>query len=119
VLVVQDTFGLDSNQYAFKQKILKDPRVVNATISMDAPVGRGEGGMDGSQIYASENRESETESEIHANFFHVDYDYIATLGMKMAAGRYFSNGFGSDSTAVVINEAAVRDLGWKNNNAAH
>jgi len=118
VLVIPDTFGLDSNQYAFKQNLLKDSRVVNATISRDVPVGRSEGEMDGSQVYASENKARETESEIHANFFHVDYDYPATLGMKMVAGRYFSRDFGGDSAAVVINEAAVRDLGWKNNDAA-
>jgi putative ABC transport system permease protein len=118
VLVIQDTYGLDSNQYAFKQKLLNDSRVVNATVSRDAPVGRGESEIDGSQVYASEKKEKETESEIHANFFHVDYDYIATLGMKMAAGRYFSKDFGGDTSAVVINEAAVRDLGWKNNEEA-
>ena len=118
VLVIQDTYGLDSNQYAFKQKLLQDSRVVNATISRDAPVGRAEGEMDGSEVYASENKAKETESEIHANFFHVDYDYLSTLGMKMKTGRYFSKDFGSDSTAVVINEAAVRDLGWKNNDEA-
>ena len=118
VLVIPDTFGLDSNQYAFKQRLLKDSRVVNATISRDVPVGRSEGEIDGSQVYASENKAHETESEIHANFFHVDYDYPATLGMKMVAGRYFSKDFGGDSAAVVINEAAVHDLGWKNNEDA-
>lgn len=118
VLIIQDTYGLDSNQYAFKQKLTNDKRVVNATISRDVPVGRGDGEMDGSQVYASENKAKETESEIHANFFHVDYDYINTLGIKMIAGRYFSRDFGGDSAAVVINESAVRDLGWKNNDDA-
>jgi len=118
VLLIEDTYGLDSNQYVFKQALLSDRRVVNATISRDVPVGRGDGEMDGSQIYASENKAKETESEIHANFFHVDYDYLSTLGMEMTAGRYFSKDFGSDTSAVVINEAAVRDLGWKNNDEA-
>ena len=118
VLVIPDTFGLDSNQYAFKQKLLSDSRVVNATISRDVPVGRSDEDIDGSQVYASENRAHETESEIHANFFHVDYDYLSTLGMKMMTGRYFSKDFGGDSSGVVINEAAVRDLGWKNNQSA-
>ncbi len=118
VLVIPDTYGLDSNQYTFKQNILKDSRVLNATISRDVPVGRSEGDMDGSEVYASENKSHETESEIHANFFHVDYDYISTLGMQIVSGRYFSKDFGSDSSAVVINEAAVRDLGWKDNQTA-
>jgi putative ABC transport system permease protein len=119
VLVLQDTYGLDSNQYAFKQKLLRDSRVVNATVSRDVPVGRGDGDMGGSQVYAKENKANENESEIHANFFRVDYDYISTLGMKIIAGRNFSKDFHSDSSAtVVINEAAVRDLGWKDNNSA-
>ena len=118
VLVIPDTFGLDSNQYAFKQKLLNDIRVVNATISRDVPVGRSEENIDGSEVYASENKSHETESEIHANFFHVDYDYLSTLGMNMVAGRYFSKDFGSDSSGVVINEAAVRDLGWRDNQSA-
>jgi putative ABC transport system permease protein len=118
VLVIQDTYGLDSNQFAFKQKLLLDSRVVNATISRDAPVGRPEGSMDGSQVYPYEKRDNETQSEIHANFFHVDYDYLSTLGIEMASGRYFSKDFGGDTSAVVINEAAVRDLGWRNNQDA-
>jgi putative ABC transport system permease protein len=116
VLVIQDTYGLDSNQNAFKQKLLSDSRVVNATISRDAPVGNLN--MDGTQVYAKENKANENESEIHTNIFHVDYDYISTLGMKIISGRYFSKDFGGDSSAVVINEAAVRDLGWKNNETA-
>jgi putative ABC transport system permease protein len=118
VLVIPDTFGLDSNQFAFKQKLLSDSRVVNATISRDVPVGRNDENIDGSEVYASENKSHETESEIHANFFHVDYDYLSTLGMKMIAGRYFSKDYGTDSSNVVVNEAAVRDLGWKDNQTA-
>ena len=118
VLVIEQTNGLDSNQYAFKQRLLRDSRVINATLSRDVPVGRTEGEMDGSQVYAKENKENESQSEIHANFFHVDYEYLSTLGMKIIAGRNFSKDFGSDSTAAVINEAAVRDLGWKNNDKA-
>jgi putative ABC transport system permease protein len=114
VIVLQDTFGLDSNQYSFRQKLLQDSRVINATISRDVPVGRGENDMDGSEVYAKENKANETASEIHANFFHVDYDYLSTLGMKIVAGRNFLKDFHGDSSAVVINEAAVRDLGWKN-----
>ena len=118
VMLIEDTYGLDSNQYVFKQYLLHDSRVINATVSRDVPVGRTEGEMDGSEVYASENKEKETESEIHANFFHVDYDYLSTLGMKMKSGRYFSKDFGGDTSAVVINEAAVRDLGWRNNEEA-
>jgi putative ABC transport system permease protein len=118
VLMIEDTYALHKAQYAFKQELLKDPRVVNVTISRDAPVNRVGTETDGSEVYAKENKANESASEIHAFFFHVDYDYLATLGMKIAAGRYFSPSFRTDSTGVVINESAVRDLGWKSDQDA-
>ncbi len=45
----------------------------------------------------------------------VDYSYINTLGIQLIDGREFSEEFGSDATnAVILNQAAVKRLGWKN-----
>ena len=41
----------------------------------------------------------------------VNYDLIETLGIKMAAGRTFSRDFATDSSSIVVNEAAVRIMG--------
>jgi putative ABC transport system permease protein len=41
----------------------------------------------------------------------VSFDYPQTLGVRLASGRFFSRNYGTDSTAVLINEAAVRSLG--------
>jgi putative ABC transport system permease protein len=38
----------------------------------------------------------------------VDYDYIKTMGMNIKEGRAFSLDFPSDSSAVILNEAAVK-----------
>ncbi len=43
----------------------------------------------------------------------VSFDYPQTLGVKLASGRFFSRDYGTDSTSVMINEAAVRLLGLK------
>ena len=44
----------------------------------------------------------------------VDADYFNTYGMKLAAGRFFSKDFPTDTTkGVIVNEAAVRTFGWK------
>jgi len=43
----------------------------------------------------------------------VSLDYPQTLGVQLAEGRFFSREYGSDSTAVLINEAAVKSLGLK------
>jgi putative ABC transport system permease protein len=41
----------------------------------------------------------------------ADYDFVATYQIEMAAGRYFSRDWSTDSTAVVINETAASVLG--------
>lgn len=43
----------------------------------------------------------------------VSFDYPEALGVKLADGRFFSREYGTDSSAVLINEAAVRSLGLK------
>ena len=43
----------------------------------------------------------------------ADYDFIETMGIEMLQGRSFSNDYGRDSSAVIINETALRNLGIK------
>ncbi len=48
----------------------------------------------------------------------VSFDFLDFYELEMAAGRYFSNEFATDSTrAIVINEAAARSFGWSNEEA--
>jgi putative ABC transport system permease protein len=42
----------------------------------------------------------------------TDYGFIPTYGMKMAAGRNFSREFATDTTNFILNETAVKMLGW-------
>jgi putative ABC transport system permease protein len=42
-----------------------------------------------------------------------DYDYTKTVGIKLKAGRDFSREFASDSSGVILNEAAVKRMGLK------
>jgi putative ABC transport system permease protein len=41
----------------------------------------------------------------------VSFDFPEALGVQLTDGRFFSREYGTDSTAVLINEAAVRSLG--------
>ena len=43
----------------------------------------------------------------------VSFDFPEALGVQLTEGRFFSREYGSDSTSVLINEAAVRSLGLK------
>ncbi len=55
--------------------------------------------------------------KIPFNMMNVGKDYLKTLSIKLARGRLFSKKYSTDSNAVVINEAAVRMLGWQVKNA--
>ncbi|MCP4313334.1 MAG: FtsX-like permease family protein, partial [Bacteroidetes bacterium] len=41
----------------------------------------------------------------------VGYDYFSTLQIEMSDGRAFSREFASDSAAIILNEAAIRETG--------
>jgi len=41
----------------------------------------------------------------------VSFDFPEALGVRLTDGRFFSREYGTDSTAVLINEAAVKSLG--------
>jgi len=42
-----------------------------------------------------------------------DEDLLDTLQMKLISGRFFSKDFPSDNRAIVLNESAVRNIGWE------
>jgi putative ABC transport system permease protein len=47
------------------------------------------------------------------HFLGVDYDFIPSYDLKLLAGRNFSTDFPSDSSAVILNETAVKMLGFE------
>ena len=63
---------------------------------------------DGDQ-FAAEGNLSET---FPLNFLKVDENYLSTLGLELAIGRNFSKDFPKDVERVILNEAAVRSIGW-------
>ena len=48
------------------------------------------------------------------NTIATNYDYIKTLGIKLKEGRDFSRDYSTDSSGVILNEAAVKRMGLKN-----
>ncbi len=109
VLVITDTRMLRNNEQVFKEQLLKDSRVINASIARQVP---GQKEIGGTQAFSKDQKENESTSEIHIDIFRVDYDYMATLGMELRNGRNFSEDFPSDSSAIVVNETAAKEFGW-------
>jgi putative ABC transport system permease protein len=49
----------------------------------------------------------------NAYVYAVDPNFIPTLGIKLVYGRNFDPAVMTDSTALIVNEALVKDMGWK------
>lgn len=107
VLVIHESYMLRRNEAVFRDQIVRIPQVVAGSISGDVPVGSIS--SDNGAVMPKENPEMGVASRL----YHVDYEYIPTLGMHIAQGRNFSKEFATDSSAVVLNETAVRALGWQ------
>lgn len=108
VLIINDTYALKNNLTPFKNEILQIPGVASASISGFLPVTT----SNRSDNTFSSSPVMDTKNGFDMQTWAADYDYIKTMGMQIAKGRNFSKDFGSDSNAVIINEATAKNLGW-------
>ncbi len=47
-------------------------------------------------------------------FNRVSHDYLETMGIRLAAGRDFSREFSTDATAILVNQAFVKEFEFEN-----
>lgn len=105
-LVVVERAGLLGNQATtFKNALLQSPDMLQVTGMNSIPGRQITGGTftdvtgDASDRFLMPNLTG-------------DYDLIATMGLEMVEGRAFDRQLVTDSTAVIINEAAARTFKW-------
>jgi ABC-type antimicrobial peptide transport system permease subunit len=53
------------------------------------------------------------DQEIMMHPYFADYEYLRTFNMKMVQGRYFSKEFATDNSNYIINETALKLMGFK------
>ncbi len=89
---------------ATKREFTNHQGVVGATIGFGIP---------GDLIAGDEVVNPITNKTIPVSLFCIDYEYINTMGMKMASGREFSQNNPADKDhAFIINETAAKVLGY-------
>lgn len=101
--------GLTPQYNAFKADLLKTGLVKEIGRSSRIPSGRL---LDMQGASVMENGTAQPVKFDLKNIT-VDYGFIPTFGMQMAAGRNFSEAFKTDRVNCIINEQAVKELGWK------
>lgn len=103
-------FGDDESGEHFeplKDELLKNPDVKSVSGSSFI------NGVSGSQgpVFVDDS----AKTKLTVRFGYVDYDFFEAMGVSFAAGRNFDRKIASDKgSAVIINQAAARKLGWDN-----
>lgn len=108
VLVINDAYALDQKTQAFKNEMLQVPGVISGTFSGFLPVTN----SSRNDNTFSTQPVMDAKTGFNMQVWRVDYDYLPTMGMQIAKGRAFAKDFGSDSSAVILNESAAKIMGY-------
>ncbi len=102
LITIHNAGALNNRIQAFKNELLKNPNVIALTKSsvMFQP------GIPGNGFLYNKQTGSDV---ISFQFLDVDYDFLKTYQVKLKSGRFFSKAFPSDTSAIIINEAGVKE----------
>ncbi len=109
IVILPSNQDMRKNIESVKSQLFENPNILNVTSSRLVPSDMLLNSWGGQLVGGDET--------IPLNFRlavdEVDYDFIKTYGLQLIAGRDFSREFGTDDTAAfILNEAAVKQLGW-------
>jgi putative ABC transport system permease protein len=107
VVIIHRAAALNTNGSAFKQALARYPGILSVSHSDSVPGGHFDP--------TTHRLEGSAPTEVHRLMtMCADEDFQALYGLELAEGRYFDPLIPTDSTsAVVINEAAAREMGLK------
>jgi putative ABC transport system permease protein len=94
------------NYQVLKTELLKNPGITKVTSGSTYP---GIANIEDMLFYAEGKSVSDVVDIALAN---IDNDYFETLGLKLIAGRGFSREFTADSASIILNEVAIKALGY-------
>jgi putative ABC transport system permease protein len=113
LLIIPYNVDISKQYNTFRNELLHNASFKNVSCSSRIPSGRLLDNMGASTLSGDSMRPVTTDIKYVA----VDYDFIPTYGINVLSGRNFSREFGTDTSGYVLNEAAVKALGWSAQNA--
>lgn len=106
ILIVKKTDDIGRSISSFEYDLAQIGTITAVTNSTSIP-----GENFGDTAFKREDAGADEVHDIKVLF--TDYNFITTYQIKMKSGRFFSRDFAGDTTAVVLNQAAVKSLGLK------
>ncbi len=104
LIVIRRSDSFFRQREAFRDQLLQIPGVENVGFSRAVPGTT----FNNNAFLLDDDPEKNT---YLINQTQVSFDFAQALGVELVAGRFFSREYGEDSTAILINEAAVKSLG--------
>ena len=113
VIVLPETGQLGQRESFFRDQLRQDSRVVSVSTSGYLPAGPSN---NNNFFVYPDDRATQLVKTLR---YDIDDQYVPTLGLTVRAGRNFSAAMASDSAGVLLNETAVRALGFSSNPLGH
>jgi len=112
-LIVEGPQAIQSNAYAehllaFKSDLLQQSEVKSMTVSSCIPGKE----ITWNPVYGKLVNGTNTEKKI--DMIGIDEDFVTTYGLKLLAGRNFDQPFQKQINQLILNESAVKYLGFAN-----
>jgi putative ABC transport system permease protein len=103
IINIEDTERLGKAQAGFKNQVLSLSGIQKASFTNNSFPG-----VNNTTVFT----EKGTKADKMMGKYYADWDHLDAMGFTLKEGRFFSRDFISDSTACVLNEAAVQEFGW-------
>lgn len=104
VIIIQNARKLGNSRQAFKNSVQQISGVESTSYTNNAFPG-----VNNTTVFKTRGSEQE---QLSGTYF-ADYDHLNVLRFEMTDGRFFSRDYLTDSSAVIVNEAAVKQFGWE------
>ena len=99
--------ALQKSYPTFKEELLRQPGIKNVSSSQSSPL------EVGSSTQGVRWPGKDTTKLILFSTNPITYDYIKTMGIQLKEGRDFDPSFSLDTNNYLVNEAALRKIGYK------
>jgi putative ABC transport system permease protein len=105
VMILNSAGRLGNNMDAFKNALAQQSGIVKSSYTNNSFPG-----VNNTTVFKSAGDEQDHIMGV----YYADYDHQDVMKFELKEGRYFSKDFPSDSSAILLNETAVKEFGFKN-----
>ncbi len=105
VLILPGTGAMGNDRDAFKNALMEQHGIVSASFTNNSFPG-----VNSTTVFKTGG----SEEDHMMGIYYADYEHQEVMRFELKEGRYFSRDFPSDSSAILLNEAAVKEFGFEN-----